>query len=1149
VVATTSSSRATPPPACTPAPSSRAGSAAERLDGFRQEHSHVVDGKPLALPSYPHPRLMSDFWEFPTVSMGLGPMNAIYQAQFDKYLHNRGLKDTSQQHTWAFLGDGEMDEVESRGALQWAATEELDNLTFVVNCNLQRLDGPVRGNGKIIQELEAYFRGAGWNVIKVVWGRGWDPLLAADGDGALVHLMNATSDGDYQTFRANDGKYVRDFFFARDPRTRRMVENWSDEDVWWKLKRGGHDYHKVYAAYKAATEHTGQPTVILAKTIKGYGLGTSFAGRNATHQMKKLTLADLKSFRDSLKIPISDEVLEANPYLPPYYNPGAEDEAVAYALERRGKLGGGLPSRRTTHIPLHLPDDSAYAQVKKGSGKQNVATTMAFVRLLKDLMRDKEFGPRIVPIIPDEARTFGMDSFFPTIKIYNPHGQRYTSVDADLMLAYKESKEGQILHLGINEAGSTAAFTAVGTSYATHETPMIPIYIFYSMFGFQRTADSIWAAADQMTRGFLIGATAGRTTLTGEGLQHADGHSHLLAATNPAVRAYDPAFAYEIAHIMQDGLHRMYGGGDFTPDERNVIYYLTVYNEPMPQPAEPADVDREGILRGMYLYAPAITDGLPGDAPRVQLLASGVGMPWALEAQELLRDDWGVAADVWSVTSWNELRRDGLACDQQAYLHPDAEQRVPWVTQKLQGTQGPVVAVSDWMRAVQDQICPSANASASPSPVVSTRPWRSPGCARRVRSPTPTPPTSASTTSPTSLRFPAAPPPTAPRSRACRLHGRAGQRGPGRAAVRRLPHPHRGRQALLQHHPARAAPSPARCWCARCARTTSTSGATAPPTRATTSSGSTATACWPTRQLRIYKPWLDEDFVGELGGRDEMSQWLTERNLPYRDSQEKAYSTDANIWGATHEAKTLEYLGTSAWRSSSPIMGVAFWPDDVEIAPEDVSVRLRAGRPGRDQRQTFASTSRAGPRGQHDRRTPRPGHERPDREPDHRGQEPRHLRGPRDGAAAHRLRAARQRDPQRGHGRQLPQRGPQARPAAVRGPLARPAVLMLRESLQRWVASAITGEVTLRLRRGWDYTILDTTGPNAVLPPREALDGARRGRRLRPGRPDRPAHHAQPRHRRHPLLCGLAFGGWYWSWIFFMIPGVLYRWFHANDEN
>jgi len=677
----------------------------ERLDGFRQEHSHVVDGKPLALPSYPHPRLMSDFWEFPTVSMGIGPMNAIYQAQFDKYLHNRGIKDTSQQHTWAFLGDGEMDEVESRGALQWAAGEELDNLTFVVNCNLQRLDGPVRGNGKIVQELEAYFRGAGWNVIKVVWGRGWDPLLAADGDGALVHLMNSTSDGDYQTFRANDGKYVRDFFFGRDPRTRKMVEKWSDDDIWWKLKRGGHDYHKVYAAYKAATEHTGQPTVILAKTIKGYGLGASFAGRNATHQMKKLTLADLKTFRDSLKIPISDEVLENDPYLPPYYNPGPQDEAVAYALERRSKLGGGVPSRNTTHIPLHLPDDSAYAQVKKGSGKQNVATTMAFVRLLKDLMRDKEFGPRIVPIIPDEARTFGMDSFFPTIKIYNPHGQRYTSVDADLMLAYKESAQGQILHLGINEAGSTAAFTAVGTSYSTHKTPMIPIYVFYSMFGFQRTADSIWAAADQMTRGFLIGATAGRTTLTGEGLQHADGHSHLLAATNPAVRAYDPAFSYEIAHIMQDGLHRMYGGSeDLTDDERNVIYYLTVYNEPMPQPAEPENVDREGILRGMYLYASAIMDGLPEDAPRVQLLASGVGVPWALEAQELLKQDWGVAADVWSVTSWNELRRDGLACDKEAYLHPEREARVPWVTQKLTGTQGPVVAVSDWMRAVQDQI-------------------------------------------------------------------------------------------------------------------------------------------------------------------------------------------------------------------------------------------------------------------------------------------------------------------------------------------------------------------------------------------------------------------------------------------------------------
>ncbi len=676
-----------------------------QLDGFRQEHSHVVDGKPLALPSYPHPRLMPEFWQFPTVSMGLGPMNAIYQAQFNKYLTNRGIKDTSDQHVWAFLGDGEMDEVESRGALQWAANEELDNLTFVVNCNLQRLDGPVRGNGKIIQELEAYFRGAGWNVIKVVWGRGWDPLLAADGDGALTHIMNTTSDGDYQTFRANDGKYVRDFFFSRDPRTRKMVEGWSDDDIWWKLKRGGHDYRKVYAAYKAATEHTGQPTVILAKTIKGYGLGKSFAGRNATHQMKKLTLDDLKSLRDSLKIPVSDEQLEANPYEPPYYHPGPEDEVVKYALERRAKLGGSVPVRRRTAGAIHLPDDAAYAQVKKGSGKQQVATTMAFVRLLKDLMRDKEFGKRIVPIIPDEARTFGMDSFFPTIKIYNPHGQRYTSVDAELLIAYKESAQGQMLHLGINEAGSMAAFTAVGTSYSTHDVPMVPIYVFYSMFGFQRTADSIWAAADQMTRGFLIGATAGRTTLTGEGLQHADGHSLLMAATNPAVVSYDPAYSYEIAHIMQEGLHRMFGGEEsMTDDERNVIYYLTVYNEPMQQPAEPEGVDREGILRGMHLVSEGSTEGMSGDAPRVQLLASGVGLPWVLEAQELLRSDWGVVADVWSVTSWSELRRDAMRCDEQAFLEPGTTPAVPYVTQRLQDRPGPVVAVSDYMRQVQDQI-------------------------------------------------------------------------------------------------------------------------------------------------------------------------------------------------------------------------------------------------------------------------------------------------------------------------------------------------------------------------------------------------------------------------------------------------------------
>ncbi len=600
------------------------------------------------------------------MSMGIGPMNAIYQAQFNKYLHNRGLKDTSDQHVWAFLGDGEMDEPESRGLLQLAAGEELDNLTFVVNCNLQRLDGPVRGNGKIIQELEAFFRGAGWNVIKVVWGRGWDPLLAADGDGALVHLMNSTSDGDYQTFRANDGKHVRENFFDRDPRTRKMVADWSDEDIWWKLKRGGHDYRKVYAAYKAAARAHRPADRHPREDDQGLRPGPDVrrAQRDApdeeVHPRRPQVLPRQPAAADQRRGSSSATRTTRRTTTPAPTTTSSSTPSSAGP-----KLGGGVPQRRAKHAPVHLPDDSAYAQVKKGSGKQQVATTMAFVRLLKDLMRDKEFGQRIVPIIPDEARTFGMDSFFSTIKIYNPHGQNYTPVDAELMLAYREAKDGQILHLGINEAGSVAAFTAVGSSYATHGQPMIPIYVFYSMFGFQRTGDSIWAAADQMTRGFLIGATAGRTTLTGEGLQHADGHSPLLASTNPAVVHYDPAFSFEIAHIMQDGLHRMYGTDDsLTDDDRNVIYYLTVYNEPMVQPAEPENVDREGILRGLYLYSEGSTEGLPDDAPRVQLLASGVGMPWALEAQELLRNDWNVVADVWSVTSWNELRRDGLRCDE-----------------------------------------------------------------------------------------------------------------------------------------------------------------------------------------------------------------------------------------------------------------------------------------------------------------------------------------------------------------------------------------------------------------------------------------------------------------------------------------------------
>src|SRR3954453_15555329 len=490
------------------------------LDAFRQEKSKAPHG----LSSYPHPRLMPEFWEFPTVSMGLGPINAIYQAQANKYLTNRGIKDASDQHVWAFLGDGEMDEVESRGALQWAANDKLDNLTFVINCNLQRLDGPVRGNGKIIQELESFFRGAGWNVIKVVWGREWDDLLAKDTEGALLNLMNQTPDGDYQTYKAENGAYVRENFFGRDPRALQLVEGFTDEQI-WNLKRGGHDYNKVYAAYQAAPGPKGKPTGILAKTIKGYGLGPAFAGRNATHQMKKLTLDNLKQFRDELRIPISDAQLEENPYLPPYYHPGQDDEAIQYLQERRRSLGGYVPQRRTTHTPITLPDEKAYQVVKKGSGHQAVATTMAFVRLLKDLVRAKDFGARVVPIIPDEARTFGIDAFFPTAKIYNPRGQHYTSVDRELLLAYKESPQGQIIHVGINEAGALAAFTGHGTSYATHGEPLIPVYVFYSMFGFQRTGDALWAAGDQMTRGFLIGATAGRTTLTGEGLQHADGHS------------------------------------------------------------------------------------------------------------------------------------------------------------------------------------------------------------------------------------------------------------------------------------------------------------------------------------------------------------------------------------------------------------------------------------------------------------------------------------------------------------------------------------------------------------------------------------------------------------------------------------------------
>ncbi|MHC9561204.1 pyruvate dehydrogenase (acetyl-transferring), homodimeric type [Corynebacterium diphtheriae] len=660
------------------------------LDGFRQEVSRPQGG----LPSYPHPHGMKDFWEFPTVSMGLGPMDAIYQARFNRYLHNRGIKDTSQQHVWAFLGDGEMDEPESRGLIQMAALNNLDNLTFVVNCNLQRLDGPVRGNTKIVQELESFFRGAGWSVIKVVWGREWDQLFEADKDGALVDLMNTTSDGDFQTFKANDGAYVREHFFNRDPRTAKLVEDWSDEDI-WKLRRGGHDYRKIYAAFQRALETKDRPTVILAHTIKGYGLGHNFEGRNATHQMKKLTLDDLKQFRDKQGVPITDEELEKDPYLPPYYHPGEDAPEIKYLLERRKSLGGFVPERRESYTPLHVPELDKLRSLRKGSGKQQVATTMAVVRAFKELTRDPELGKRIVPIIPDEARTFGMDSWFPTMKIYNPHGQNYVPVDHDLMLSYREAKDGQILHEGINEAGSTASFIAAATSYATHGEAMIPLYIFYSMFGFQRTGDSFWAAGDQMARGFILGATAGRTTLTGEGLQHMDGHSQILASTNPAVVSYDPAFSYEIAHLLREGIDRMYGPGR----GEDVMYYLTIYNEPISQPAEPEDLDVEGLHKGVYLYEKA-----DGGEHEVSLLASGIGMQQALRAKEILRDEFSIGANIFSVTSWVELAREGHAKEREALRNPGIEQEEAFATTQLKKGSGPYIAVSDFATDLQEQI-------------------------------------------------------------------------------------------------------------------------------------------------------------------------------------------------------------------------------------------------------------------------------------------------------------------------------------------------------------------------------------------------------------------------------------------------------------
>ncbi|MBT2400021.1 pyruvate dehydrogenase (acetyl-transferring), homodimeric type [Streptomyces sp. ISL-100] len=658
-----------------------------QLDRFRQEAAG--DG----LPSYPHPRRLPWLWEFPTVSMGLGPLSAIYQARFNRYLQNRNIKDTSNSHVWAFLGDGEMDEPESTTAITLAAREQLDNLTFVINCNLQRLDGPVRANFRVVQELEAQFRGAGWNVVKTLWGSAWDELFQLDTQGALVRRLREVPDAQFQTYATRDVAYIREHFFGAEPALAELGKLLTDAKIaeCFHTSRGGHEARKVYAAYKAAVEFKGAPTVILAQTVKGYTLGPGFESKNANHQMKKLSGKEFRAMRDLLELPIPDAKLDEE--LVPYGHPGADSPEVRYLQERRAALGGPAPARRVHAVALPEPADRAFSALLKGSGKQEMATTMAFVRLAKELMRDKETGKRWVPIVPDEARTFGMESLFPSAGIYSPLGQTYEPVDRDQLMYYKEAKDGQILNEGITEAGAMADFIAASTSYATHGEPMIPFYIFYSMFGWQRTADQMWQLGDQLGRGFIVGATAGRTTLTGEGLQHADGHSHLIASTNPASLNYDPAFAYEVAVIVKDGLRRMYG-----PEAENVFYYLTVYNEPKPQPAMPEGVE-EGIVKGLYRFKEAAAPA--ADAPRAQLLASGTAIHWALEAQELLAADWGVAADVWSATSWGELRRDALECDE-ALLR--GEMRTPYVTRALEGAQGPVLAVSDWMRQVPDQI-------------------------------------------------------------------------------------------------------------------------------------------------------------------------------------------------------------------------------------------------------------------------------------------------------------------------------------------------------------------------------------------------------------------------------------------------------------
>ncbi|MBA3537052.1 MAG: pyruvate dehydrogenase (acetyl-transferring), homodimeric type [Tatlockia sp.] len=660
----------------------------QQLDKFRQEVE--VDG----LSSYPHPWLMGDFWQFPTVSMGLGPLQAIYQARFLKYLENRGLIKAEGRKVWAFLGDGEMDETESVGALSIAAREKLDNLIFVVNCNLQRLDGPVRGNSKIIQELESLFRGAGWNVIKVIWGGRWDPLFARDKTGIMQKRMEECVDGDYQAYKAKDGKYVREHFFSQYPELNKLVENMSDEDI-WRLNRGGHDPQKVYAAYAQAVEHKGSPTIILAKTIKGYGMGAAGEGQNITHQQKKMTIEQLRAFRDRFSIPVSDDKITDIPF----YRPDPDSPEVRYLHKQREALGGFLPARSSDFTPLKVPDLSAYSALTKSSGDREISTTMAFVRILSMLLKDKELGSRIVPIVPDECRTFGMEGLFRQIGIYSPVGQLYTPVDHEQVMYYREAKDGQILEEGINEAGAFCSWIAAATSYSSNKLAMIPFYIYYSMFGFQRVGDLAWAAGDMQARGFLLGATAGRTTLAGEGLQHQDGHSHLMAATIPNCKAYDPTFAYELAVIIQDGLHRMY------EKQENMFYYITLMNENYTHPDMPKDVE-EGIIKGMYL----LEEGAKNTKKHVQLLGSGTILREVIKAAKMLEQDFGVSADIWSVTSFTELRRDGLAVERYNRMHPDATPREAYVTKLLAERRGPIIAATDYMRLYADQIRPFVTA-------------------------------------------------------------------------------------------------------------------------------------------------------------------------------------------------------------------------------------------------------------------------------------------------------------------------------------------------------------------------------------------------------------------------------------------------------